>query len=145
MFFSKSFGYALRSVLYLAATDAEERVHLDEIAEELKVPRHFLAKVMKRLAKQGIIQSQKGPSGGFAVNDKTLAIPIIKLADITGETAGFGSCALGLRKCNSQNPCPMHHQVLAMRNQWLDFLSSTTVNDLLNKAHPDFIKSIAAF
>lgn len=144
MFFSKSFGYALRSVLFLAAADMGHRVQLGEIASKLKVPRHFLAKVMKKLVKEGVIASQKGPRGGFMVNDSTLSIPIIKIAAITGETTGLDSCVLELRKCNSLNPCPMHYRVVALRGQWLDLLSSTTVDDLLNKGQPDFIKSIVA-
>lgn len=144
MFFSKSFGYALRSVLYLADAGSGEKVQLNEIAAKLKVPRHFLGKVMKKLAKEGIIQSQKGPGGGFVIRESTMTMPIIRIAAITGETAEFDSCVLKLRKCNSQNPCPMHQQVLAIRNQWLNLLSTTTVHDLLKKEYPDFIKSIAA-
>ncbi|MBK6829127.1 MAG: Rrf2 family transcriptional regulator [Chitinophagaceae bacterium] len=35
------------------------------------MPRHFLAKVMKKLASEGVIGSQKGPNGGFSCNDGT--------------------------------------------------------------------------
>jgi Rrf2 family transcriptional regulator, iron-sulfur cluster assembly transcription factor len=43
MIFSKSFGYALRSVLYVALVkDEKEKTQLDEIAGALNVPRYFL-------------------------------------------------------------------------------------------------------
>jgi len=144
MVFSKTFGYALRGVLYVALTnEVKPRVQLEEIAIQLSVPRHFLGKVMKKLVKEGVLISIKGPYGGFSVNETTLKIPLLRLIEITGEPEEFGSCVLRLRKCNAQNPCPMHFQIETLRRQWQSLLASTKIGDLLRKDQPDFIKSIA--
>lgn len=145
MFFSKSFGYALRGILYLAVEGQKGRVQLAEVATRLKVPRHFLAKVMKKLAKEGVLQSQKGPSGGFSAGEEMLKTPLFKIAAITGESSHFDSCVLRLRKCNSLQPCPLHHEAQKIRNQWISLLSTTTIGDLLKDDQADFIKSIATF
>lgn len=144
MFFSKSFGYSLRSVLYLAASNSERRIQLDEIADRLNVPRHFLAKVMKRLAREGVIVSQRGATGGFLATNTTLQTSLFKIATITGESAYFQKCALGLKKCNASHPCPLHNHILTVRNKWVYLLSSTTINDLLQREEPDFTQSIVA-
>ncbi len=92
MFFSKSFGYALRSVLYVASVgESNGKVPLEKIAEGLNVPRHFLGKVMKRLVKEGILSSQKGPNGGFFTNEKTLQTPLLQFIHLTG-TADDDRC-----------------------------------------------------
>lgn len=144
MVFSKSFGYALRGILYLAMVrDEKEKVQLDEIAEKLSIPRHFLGKVMKKLVKAGVISSMKGPYGGFCVNDVSLTTPLFMLLSITGEAEEFSSCVLRLRRCNSQNPCPMHRQIESLRAQWQQLLSTTTVGDLLKQDQPDFIRSLS--
>lgn len=144
MVFSKSFGYALRGVLYLALVEDEgKRVQLNEIAAKLTVPRHFLGKVMNRLVNEGVINSMKGPFGGFCMNESTLNTSLLKLMSITGETEEFSTCVLRLRKCNSQSPCPLHGQVESLRIQWQTLLATTTVGDLLKKDQPDFIRSIA--
>ena len=144
MIFSKSFGYALRGMLYVALmNEAKNRIHLNEIAEKLAVPRYFLAKIMNKLAKEGVLDSDKGHKGGFSINDKTMATPLFKLVKITGDTDIFDSCALRLRKCNSNSPCPLHYEIASLRNQWQKLLAETTINDLLKKDQPDFIKSIA--
>jgi len=145
MFFSKTFGYALRSILYLAADTQNGRVRLSEVAVKLKVPRHFLGKVMKKLAKEGVLLSQRGPSGGFSVGEVTLKTPLIKIAAITGDSSHFDSCILRLRKCNAHHPCPLHHKAQEIRNRWINLLSSTTIGDLLKNQAPDFIKSIATY
>jgi Rrf2 family iron-sulfur cluster assembly transcriptional regulator len=144
MLFSKSFGYALRSVLYVSAeTEKRGKIPLEKIAEGLNVPRHFLGKVMKRLVKEGILSSQKGPNGGFFINDRTLATPLIQFIHLTGEDEYFKSCILRLRKCDATRPCPLHSRAEQLRDQWEQVFSTTTVDDLLRKDQPGFIDSIS--
>jgi Rrf2 family protein len=145
MFLSKSFGYALRGVLYVAMVHAENRkVQLSEIAEKLSVPRHFLAKIMKRMVKEGILSSAKGPHGGFSVNNMTLSAKLIQVVKITDGVEQFNTCVLSLRKCNSKNPCPLHHQMMKLRDDMLAQFSKTTIGDLLAEDSPNFLKSITA-
>ncbi len=144
MIFSKTFGYALRGVLYVAMqSEDKERIQLDEIAVQLSVPRHFLGNVMKKLVKAGVINSMKGPYGGFYINDKTSELTLLQLKEFTGEVEDFDICVLRFRKCNAANPCPMHNQVESLRRKWQELLASTTIGDLLRKNEPDFIKSIS--
>ncbi len=143
--FSKSFGYAVRGILYIAiVTETKTRVQLAEIARQLAVPKHFLAKVLKTLAKEGIINSMKGPYGGFYINQQTMTTSLFEMMKVTGEVEEFGNCVLRFRKCNADNPCPMHLKIESLRQQWQQLLSSTTISDLLKKEQPNFIKSIAA-
>jgi Rrf2 family protein len=145
MMFSKSFGYALRSILYLSSLGEEERrVQLSEIASKLNIPRHFLGKVMIKLAKENIISSWKGPAGGFCLNDNTLHATLLAIASITGESEQFDSCVLRLKKCDSLHPCPLHSRAQQIRSGWFDLLSTTTIGELLKKGEPDFLTSITA-
>jgi len=144
MIFSKSFGYALRGILYVAVmAERKDKIQLDEIAEKLTVPRFFLAKIMNKLAKEGVLASEKGHNGGFSINDKTMTTSLFNLVKITGDIDVFDSCALRLRKCNSNSPCPLHDEIATLRNQWQKLLAETTVNDLAKKDQPGFIKSIS--
>jgi Rrf2 family protein len=80
MIFSKSFGYAIRSILYVAIMRDEKRyVQVEEIAAKLAVPRHFMGKIMKKLAKEKILISTKGPSGGFILSEHTMQMPLMDL------------------------------------------------------------------
>lgn len=145
MLLSKSFGYALRGVLYVAMMNgSKKKVQLDEIAEKLAVPRHFLAKVMKRVVKDRILSSERGPYGGFCINESTLQTRLIRLVELSGDAVWFDTCVLQLRKCNAQSPCPLHNQVEMLRKQWFTIITTTTLDDLLKRDQPEFIKSIAA-
>lgn len=144
MILSKSFGYALRGILYVAMVhDNKKNVPLEDIAAALSVPRHFLAKVMKEVVKKGMLTSARGPNGGFCVNESTLNTSLMQLVKISGDDEWFDSCVLRLRKCNARNPCPMHSQVEVLRKQWFGLLTTTTLKDLLKKRQPELISSIA--
>src|SRR5215213_11868 len=105
MIFSKSFGYAIRSVLYVAIMRDELRcVQVEEIASKLVVPRHFMGKIMKKLAKEKLLISTKGPSGGFILNENTLQRPLMDLIVIIDGVEIFDTCVLRAKECNGTNP-----------------------------------------
>lgn len=144
MVFSKSLGYAVRGILYVSIAEKKgQKVQLAEIANQIGVPRHFLGKVMKKMVKENILGSMKGPYGGFFITENTMKTPLSRLMEITGEDEKLRSCVLKLRKCSAQKPCPMHAQVESLRNQWKQLLVSTTIGDLLKKGAQNFLKSIA--
>src|SRR5690348_7796338 len=127
MFFSKSFGYALRGILYVAMmSDEKKRVQIDEIAERLSVPKHFLGKILNKVVKEGILNSTKGPYGGFSINQITFSTPLIKVLEITEGLDQFNICALNFRTCSSPNPCPIHVYVQNFRTNLKMIFTVTT-------------------
>jgi Rrf2 family protein len=144
MVFSKSFGYALRGILYIALmAESKSKIRLDEMAEKLAVPRFFLGKIMNRLVHDGILKSEKGHNGGFSITEKTMQVTLLDIFKITDDAGSFNTCVLRLRKCNSVNPCPLHYDIESLRTQWHKLLAETSIDDLLKKDQPDFLKSIA--
>jgi len=143
MLLSKSFGYAIRSILYIAMLREEKsKVQLDEIAEVLNVPRFFLGKVMHRLVKDGIITSVKGHYGGFCLNEKTLHTSLEQLSRVTGDHLQFDTCVLQLKTCSETKPCPFHSRIVRVRDEWQGILRTTSIGDLFKKGHPGFLESI---
>lgn len=144
MIFSKSFGYALRGILYIAVMKDQKRyVQVEEIASKLAVPRHFMGKIMKKLAKEKILSSTKGPSGGFVLNEHTLEMPLMDLIVITDGVEIFNTCVLRASECSSVNPCPLHSQMDSVKTNLKSILSNTSVGDLMEGDKSEFIKSIS--
>ena len=144
VFLSKSFGYALRGILYVAAVRAEKhKVQTEEIAEQLSVPRHFLGKVMQKVVKAEILQSTKGPYGGFSVTKITLHVTLMNLVEITDGVEHFNICALQLRNCSEQHPCPLHIQMDSIKKKLIKVLSETTIEELLSDDKKNFIDSLS--
>lgn len=145
MTFSKSFGYALRGILYVAMmSDENRKIRIDEMANRLSVPRHFLGKIMNRVVKKGILNSIKGPNGGFSLNNTTLKTNLLTLLESIDGLEQFEGCVLRLRKCSAENPCPLHHRLETYRNELQTTLVDTEIGSLLKEDKPYFIRSISA-
>jgi len=144
MFFSKSFGYAVRGVLYIALMqDEKQYVQVEEIASKLAAPKHFMGKILKKLVKENILLSVKGPSGGFTIMKDTLQLPVMRLALITDGADFFDKCVLRVKECDANNPCPLHYQVVEIRNKLKNVLTTTKIGELLKENKADFIKSLS--
>jgi len=145
MFFSKSFGYALRGILYVAMmSDGDKKIRIDEMSARLSVPRHFLGKIMNKIVKKGILSSAKGPNGGFALNDVTLSTSLLIVLESTDGLDQFNECVLRLKKCNVLTPCPLHDRIQVYKTELLKMFSQTDIGSLLREDKPDFIKMISA-
>ena len=64
--FSEAGSLALHAMAFLGA-DHEKALTVREIARGLSVSENHLAKVMQRLAREGLVESVRGPKGGFKV------------------------------------------------------------------------------
>jgi len=89
------------------------------------------------LVKRGILDSQKGPTGGFYITrdlDKITLYDIVEAIDGTGI---FFKCGLGLAACDAKNPCPMHTQFEAVRDELNDMCKNNTLQDLVLGFHTE--------
>ncbi len=128
--FSKSCRYAIRAVLYLAVHSNEEtKLGVKDIAEELSVPKHFLAKLLQQLSRNRIISSSKGPSGGFFLNESNTKNSLLEVIECIDGPDIFGQCVLGLPECSSNNPCTLHHEVIRYKDGLVHLLENETINE----------------
>jgi Rrf2 family protein len=128
--FSKTVEYAIRAVLFVAQrSEHGSKVGIKEISRGIGAPEHFLAKILQDLSRKGLIQSIKGPNGGFYVEQasrKNTLADIVKAID--GDKL-FTGCGLGLKICSEKNPCPLHDEFKVIRKKISQMLESTTVGE----------------
>lgn len=60
---SEAASLAIHAVVLIAQSG--QRINVNQIAKATDASRNHLAKVMQRLGKQGIVESSRGPTGGF--------------------------------------------------------------------------------
>ena len=65
--FSRQCEYALQAVSYLALRPPGTHSSIKELTNKLAIPYHFLGKILQDLTNKGMLTSQKGPNGGFAL------------------------------------------------------------------------------
>lgn len=129
MLFSQSCKYAIRALVHLSIK--RDDPHLSrEIAGEIQVPEHFLAKILQDLARHHLLDSFKGRGGGFR-----LARPPeqISLGEIVLAVDGNGlteNCLLGLPNCSADSPCPLHDWWTLQRREIKEVLEGQSLADL---------------
>ena len=130
--FSKACEYGIKASTYIALQSLQnKRVSLKEIAKEIDSPVAFTAKILHQLAKNNILDSVKGPTGGFQIEREK--IDNLKLNQIVyaidGDSIYLG-CGLGLQKCNEKQPCPLHDKFVIIREELKQMLEETSLYEL---------------
>ena len=130
--FSKACEYGIKASVFIALQSMQgRRVNLKKIAEEIDSPVAFTAKILHQLAKSNLLQSNKGPSGGFEIPEDK--IDTIMLSDIVFAIDGnsiYEGCALGFDKCNANEPCPLHDKFVGIRDELKEMLQKTSLYEL---------------
>ncbi len=133
--FSKACEYGIKAIVYIATQSLQgNRVKIGDVAGHADSPEAFTAKILGTLTKHGIVNSTKGPYGGFDIDPEKLKE--IKISDIVDAIDGdsvYKGCALGLDSCNADEPCPMHDKFVKVRNELRKMLETTTVLNLATK------------
>ena len=122
---------AIKAVIYLAAgMETGEKKSIKDIAEHINASGHTVSKMLQTLVKRGVINSTKGPSGGFYLTEQQLMQPIILIVEAIDGLAVFNECGLGLSQCSETHPCPIHEQYRKPRELMEKVFRENKVSDL---------------
>ena len=105
---SKTAEYALRTVACLSRQSVvAERA--DALAEQTKVPRRYLNKVLKGLVEAGLVVSRPGPGGGYSLVQSPDDISILDVVNAVAPVERIRHCPLGLP--SHTQLCPLHKEL----------------------------------
>lgn len=132
MIFSKACEYGIRATVYIATqSENSKKLSLNDIATNINSPAAFTAKILQQLVKNGIVNSAKGPKGGFWISTEAcLETNMLQVVKAIDGVEVFSRCALGFQQCDSKHPCPMHFQIIDIRDQLFKILNETKLNEL---------------
>ncbi len=132
--FSKPCQYALKSMAYIIQQSPDKVCQVGAIAKNEDIPKPFLSKVLKQLVDSGILKSHKGPGGGFSLNINPEKITLYEFIDSIDNIGNeFTKCGMGWEYCNDKQPCPIHNQIKAIREEFLKQLNGTKLSDFLKQ------------
>lgn len=131
MIYSKPCMHGLRAVLYIASRNVESPVRGEDIAREEDLPQPFLSKILKILSSRNILHSVRGPGGGFRLARTAEEITLLDIVEAIDGLTQFDECALGWKTCQDDKPCPLHNSWKQMRLGLREYLSKSTVADLV--------------
>jgi len=114
--FSKTCEYAIRAMIFIAQKSKDgNKVGIKEIAKGIDSPEHFIAKILQDLGRRRLLQSVKGPNGGFYLDEEALECSLADIVKVVDGDKLFTGCGLGLKQCSETHPCPIHNEFRSVR------------------------------
>lgn len=137
--------YGLRALIDLAEHfESRASIPAKEIADRQAIPKDYLALIMGDLRRAGLIESARGPAGGYRLARPAEEITMgqvlrlletpVTLIDCTTDL-GFADCSLSLR-------CRMRNVWIEASRAVMAILDRTTIADLASgsQSRSDFIE-----
>ncbi len=128
---SKTAEYALRAVACLGSRPGEP-ASADRLAEQTKVPRRYLNRVLQDLVSEGLVQSRPGPGGGYLLKRDVDQISILDVVNSVAPIERIRQCPLGLK--SHQELCPLHAELDKAYAATEAAFRSVTMGDLLRSS-----------
>jgi Rrf2 family protein len=141
---SKTCEYAIRAMIYIAQKSTNgNKVGIKEIALGIDSPVHFIAKILQDLSKRGLVQSLKGPNGGFYLDAANLKHSLADIVKVVDGDKIFSGCGLGLKQCSETHPCPIHNEFKKVRNDMHRMLEKAKLGEFTNRLNQEltFLKT----
>lgn len=104
---TRQIDYAIRCLLYLSQHPNEVKV-VDEIARAKSIPKVFLAKILQKLSRAGIVRSYRGVKGGYELTKKPRNISLLDVIKAIEGPVAMNICAIDKKLCNLSNTCSVH-------------------------------------
>jgi Rrf2 family iron-sulfur cluster assembly transcriptional regulator len=127
--YGKTAQTAIAAVSRLAEVyDAEKPAKLNsaEIAKVRHLSQPIVAKVLTILSQAGIVNGSPGPGGGYWLSQEPGAIKLYDVVTLFERLEDNVSCPFGPHYCGHGPHCPMHSDLLTLRDQMITFLKSST-------------------
>ena len=86
---SRSAGYGMMAVGYIAQNDSDALVLASTVSKEYNIPTEYLLKILQQLVRANILRSKRGPRGGFSMAKPTNEISMLEIIEaISGPLSG---------------------------------------------------------
>lgn len=124
--------YAVTAMLDLALHACKDPVALSDISIRQGISLSYLEQLFSKLRQKSLVQSVRGPGGGYLLKQHVADISIADVIDAVDESLDTTKCK-EKGDCQEGETCLTHHLWLDLSLQIHSFLSNITLQDLMNK------------
>ncbi len=114
--------------LVIVAESAPDRVNIKTLAEKLHASEAHLAKVFQKLNKADIVESVRGPSGGFTLKVNPTNISFLDIIETIDGKVNIHGCPFGKTKCVF-NKCIFNEKVSKITVELADAYKNLKLSD----------------
>ena len=124
--------FAVTAMIDLALNSGEGPVTLAAISERQKISLSYLEQLFGKLRRYGLVESVRGPGGGYCLARPDADITIADVVRAVDEMLDATQCG-GLQNCRQAQRCMTHELWSTLNDRIYEFLSSVTLADEVKK------------
>lgn len=124
--------YAVTAMLDLALHAQENPVPLADISQRQGISLSYLEQLFAKLRKKGLVDSARGPGGGYRLSRAAGEIPVAEVITAIHEHVDARRCG-GLANCQNDQTCLTHELWEDLSSQIYDFLTNISLGDLVQR------------
>ena len=127
--YGKTAQTAIAAVSRLAEVyvlDKPVKLNSADIAVVRHLPQPIVAKVLTILSQSGIVNGSPGPGGGYWLARSPDAVSLYDVVSQFERMEDNVSCPFGPEYCGTGPQCPLHFDLLRIREQMIAFLKTST-------------------
>ena len=124
--------FAVTAMIDLALNSGDGPVTLAAINERQKISLSYLEQLFGRLRRYGLVESVRGPGGGYCLARPDADITIADVVRAVDEMLDAIQCG-GLQNCRQAQRCMTHELWSTLNDRIYEFLSSVTLADEVKK------------
>lgn len=129
---------AVSAMVCLVSLQDDDYHMVGEIAAGTRLSASYLAKVLQRLARTGIIESRRGARGGYRLARPADSVSLSEVISASlGLEAGPMPCMIEAKDCDSGRRCAMHPLVASTEAALWSRLEETTLASFMEPEQPD--------
>ncbi|MDU4784412.1 MAG: Rrf2 family transcriptional regulator [Clostridiaceae bacterium] len=123
--------YAIRTLLYLATKNAT--ASSTEISEQMVIPKSMISEFAVPLQRAGILTTQRGAGGGFALGRTPADISLHEVINLLEGTTRINRCLEDNHKCsrNATATCPVRKFYVRVQTYLEEAFRDKTIASLL--------------
>jgi Rrf2 family iron-sulfur cluster assembly transcriptional regulator len=124
--------YAVTAMLDLALHDNAGPIALADIARRQEISLTYLEQLFARLRRRGLVQSARGPGGGYRLGRPALELSVADVIAAVDERVDATRCG-GKQNCQGSQRCLTHDLWEDLGHQIKGFLSQITLAELMSR------------
>ena len=132
--------YAVMAMAELAKHDIKKPINLSEISIRQGISISFLEQIFLKLKNKDLVQSSRGPSGGYTLSKSPEEIKLSNIIEAVDEKVKTLKCKKDSKKgCNGKSiKCITHDLWAELEHHIMYFFEKNTLKDIVSKTTNKF-------
>jgi Rrf2 family protein len=141
---SKKADYGLIAVKHLATHRNAHACSANEISEEYGISTTLMAKVLQKLARQGLVAAKHGSSGGYQLAKEPGQISALDVISAIDGPVLITSCITSHGICDATDKCSVREPLRKVNDSIMQVLSTVTISQMSEEQHEPALVALSS-